>query len=38
MARQPELAKIIHDEARQRLGGAPMPPIARPAPVPADPV
>jgi voltage-gated potassium channel len=38
MAPQPELAKIIHDEARQRLGGAPMPPIARPAPVPADPV
>jgi CRP-like cAMP-binding protein len=37
MARQPDLARIIHDEARQRLGGAAMLPMAQPAPVPADP-
>ena len=39
MARQPDLARIIHEEARQRLGpGATMPPLAQPAAVPADPV
>jgi len=36
LARQPELARIIHDEARQRLRGTTAPPIAEPAPLPAD--
>jgi CRP-like cAMP-binding protein len=36
LARQPELARIIHDEARERLRGTAAPPLAEPAPVPAE--
>jgi voltage-gated potassium channel len=36
MARQPELARLIHEEAKQRLRGTAAPPIAEPDPVPAD--
>lgn len=36
LARQPELARIIHDEARERLRGTAAPPIAEPTPLPAD--
>jgi voltage-gated potassium channel len=42
LARQPELARIIHEEARQRLRGTTAPPFAHPAavpaPAPADPL
>src|ERR1051325_5834106 len=37
LARQPELARITHEEARLRLRGAAAPPFAQPAAVTADP-